>query len=74
MPEKTLLSETIRLLRDRPHSLSLETIAQEINVSTGWLSNLLSAKDSGGARVDAVERLYALLSDTPLFPADSTGI
>jgi len=71
--QRTLLSETIKLLRNRPRPMSLDKISEKIGVSVGWLTTLTSQHPPIGARVDAVERLYNLLADKPLFTDDDSN-
>jgi len=69
--DSALLAETIRLLKDRPRSLTLKMVSEQITVSVSWLSSLLSDDPPQGPSVDQIERLYNLLSDKPLFPRNN---
>jgi len=64
--QNSLLLTTARLLRDRPKSLSLYDLAQELSVSVSWLSSLLSDDPPEGASVTKVEKLYNRLAPSPL--------
>jgi len=71
--QKTLLSETIRLLRERPRTLVIADLAEELGLTKSWLSSLLSTTPPKNASVANVETLYNRLSDTPLFAKDATN-
>lgn len=65
----TLTDTTIALLRNRPISLSLETIAADCKVSVSWLNQLMAGKIRGPS-ADRIQTLYEYLSKKPLLPAN----
>lgn len=61
MNENSLLSRTMRLLRDRPQSLPLTQVARDSGVGYEWLKKLYYGHipDPG---VNKIERLHAYLT------------
>jgi len=64
-PPTTITAHTVALLKTRPVTLDLDTIAGECKVSKSWLNLLIAGKyKEPGA--DKIQRLYEFLSKKPL--------
>ncbi len=63
--EKTLFEITLKLLINRPRTITLPEIAAAIDVSQSWLNGIISGR-IGDPGVNAVERLYSYLTGKPL--------
>lgn len=62
----TLLSVTLRLLRDRPASLSLKLISEEASIPYAWLISLTKSNRAKSPDVNKVQKLYEYLSKREL--------
>lgn len=58
--ELSLLEQTIRLLNNRPKSLTLEKISEHTGLGIPWISHLPTTKNPG---VNSVETLHKFLTN-----------
>lgn len=66
-PEReSLLDCTIRLLKHRDRTLTLEMLAEKCDCSAAFLSSLVSSNPPRRPGVNAIQRLYETLSGSPL--------
>lgn len=65
-PRETLLDATVRLLRHRDKTLTLEDVAIGAECTVSFLSSLLSPTPPKRPGVNAVQRLYEFLANEPL--------
>lgn len=68
--QSELLTETVRLFRNRPRSETLEKIQAATGLHPGWLSSLSADPLPARPSVYMVETLYNYLSDEPLSFSD----
>lgn len=63
---ETLLEKTIRLLRHRDRTLTLTSIADQVNCSVAFLSSLVSESPPTHPSVEKIQRLYEVLTGSEL--------
>ena len=63
---ETLLETTIRLLRHRDRTITLDDVARGVDCTTSFLSHLLSSDPPQRPGVNSIQRLYEFLTDSKL--------
>ena len=63
---ETLLEHTIRLMKHRDRTITLEILAKNCDCTTSFLSTLMSPDPPSRPGVNAIQRLYEFLSGKQL--------